>query len=75
LLVTDYNMPRMDGLELITYVRERSSQRFLPIIMVTTETAPPKIQPVEQLGVAAVCEKSFEPEAVRKVIDRLVKMP
>ena len=42
LVVTDYNMPRLDGRALIDYIRHRSTMPSIPIIMVTTETNPTK---------------------------------
>jgi len=38
LVITDINMPRMDGLKLITSIREEDSYKFLPIIVLTTES-------------------------------------
>jgi hypothetical protein len=40
--------------------------------MVTTEQDPDKLEEVRQLGVAAVCDKSFPPEVVGKIIDQLM---
>jgi CheY-like chemotaxis protein len=74
LVVTDYNMPRMDGLELVTYLRQRSNQRFVPVVMVTTETDSAKLEAVRRLGVSAICDKTFPPETVRKVVDRMVRV-
>jgi len=39
--------------------------------MVTTETDPAKLDAVRSLGVAAICDKSFQTEIVRKIIDDL----
>jgi two-component system chemotaxis response regulator CheY len=70
LVVTDYTMPRVDGRGLIEYIRRRSTKRDLPVIMVTTETDPIKLEAVRQLGVLAICDKSFKPEVVRSVLER-----
>jgi serine/threonine protein kinase len=71
LVVTDYNMPRLDGRALINYIRHRSSQPSVPVIVVTTETDPDKLDAVRRLGVSAICDKSFQPEVVRGVLERL----
>jgi two-component system chemotaxis response regulator CheY len=71
LVVTDYNMPYLDGRGLIDFIRHRSSVPSVPIIVVTTETDPAKLEAVRQLGVAAICDKSFQPEVVRGVLERL----
>ncbi len=75
LIVTDYNMPYMDGRGLVGYLKQGPSTASIPIIMVTTEEDPVKLEAVRQLGVAAVCNKSFPPEIARKIIDQLVNMP
>ncbi len=71
LVVTDYNMPNMNGHELIVHVRQQSSRSDIPIIMCTTEFDPGKLAEVYQLGVSAICNKSFEIELVRNIVIRL----
>jgi len=72
LIVTDYNMPEMDGRELSAYIREQSSQTSVPIIMVTSEQDSSRLAAVQQAGVSAICDKPFDPENVRQLIQRLV---
>jgi serine/threonine protein kinase len=71
LVVTDYHMPRMDGRQLITHIRQESSQREIPVIMVTTEFDPKKLAAVYQLGVSAICNKSFEKALVKNIVIQL----
>jgi two-component system chemotaxis response regulator CheY len=71
LVVTDYNMPRLDGRGLIDFIRRRSSTPSVPVIVVTTETDPAKLAAVRQLGVATICDKSFPPEVVRGLLEKL----
>lgn len=71
LVVTDYNMPRLDGQGLLDYIRNRSASPAVPVIVVTTETDPAKLEAMRRLGVAAICEKSFKPEVVRGILERL----
>ncbi|HIK95492.1 MAG TPA: response regulator [Planctomycetes bacterium] len=71
LVVTDYNMPQMDGNELIRHIRNESDQRAVTIVMVTTEYDPIKLAEVYQLGVSAICNKSFDPQLVRNILIRL----
>ena len=72
LIVTDYNMPEMDGRELSAYIREQSNQASVPIIMVTSEHNESRLAAVQQAGVSAICDKPFEPENVRQLIQQLV---
>lgn len=71
LVITDYNMPRMDGREFVRWIRTQSSQPAVPVIMVTTEFDPEKLAQVYQLGVSAICGKSFERDQVRNIVIRL----
>ena len=71
LVVTDYNMPKMNGNELLAHIRNDSDQRDVPVIMVTTEHDPQKLMEVYQLGVSAVCNKSFDPALVRNIVIQL----
>jgi CheY-like chemotaxis protein len=71
LVVTDYRMPRMDGRELISFIRGRSTQKDVPIIMVTTEFDPKKLAAIYQLGVSAISNKSFDREMVRNIVIQL----
>jgi two-component system chemotaxis response regulator CheY len=71
LVVTDYHMPRLDGLGLIDFIRHRSSNSSVPVIVATTETDPAKLAAVRQLGVSAICGKSLKPEVVRGVLQRM----
>ncbi|MFO0803202.1 MAG: protein kinase [Gemmataceae bacterium] len=71
LIVTDYNMPLMDGFALVSYLKQTPATAKVPIVMVTTETEPAVLDPVRKLGVAAVFEKSFPKEEVNALMDRL----
>lgn len=73
LVVTDYNMPEMDGLELVAHIRNASNQRSVPVIMVTSEDQGERLAAVHEAGVDAVCDKPFELEQVRQLIQQLVR--
>ena len=72
LLVTDYNMPEVDGQELVRYVRENSSQRSIPIMMVTSETDDSRLTAVRQSGVSAICDKPFETTTVKDLLRQML---
>src|SRR5205085_970937 len=71
LIVTDYNMPLMDGHALVMYLRQTPATANVPIIMVTTETEPKVLDPVRRLGVAGISDKTFAVDIVRPIVDRL----
>jgi len=72
LIVTDYNMPEMDGRELSAYIREQSNQASVPIIMITSEQDSSRLTAVQQAGVSAICDKPFEPDSIKQLIQQLI---
>lgn len=71
LVVTDYNMPMMNGHDFVEWIRNESDQPDVAVIMVTTEFDPMKLAEVYQLGVSAICGKAFDVEQVRNIVIRL----
>ena len=71
-IVTDLNMPRMDGFELIRRVRADSKLSNLPIIVVSADTDPTTPARVAELGVAAFFPKPFSPAQVRRKLEQLL---
>lgn len=71
LIVTDYNMPLMDGRALVSYLKQNPPTAKTPIVMVTTETDPKILDPVRALGVVAIVEKAFSRDVVAPLIDKL----
>ena len=68
LIVTDYNMPEMDGKQLVENIRNNSTQSSIPILMVSSESDDNRLAAVQQAGVSAICDKPFEPDTVRKLL-------
>ena len=73
LVVTDYNMPEMDGRELTEYIRTQSWQSTVPILMVSSESDQGRLAAVEQAGVSGVCDKPFEPAIVRGLLEKMLR--
>lgn len=72
LMVTDFNMPQVDGEALVRYVRTESNRPSMPILMVTSEQDVGRLAQVEQAGVSAICDKPFEPCTVRNLLERIL---
>lgn len=68
LVVTDYNMPEVDGRELTKYIRNESQQSHIPILMVSSEANDTHLANIEQSGVNAICDKPFEPNTVKELL-------
>lgn len=73
LVLTDYNMPEMDGHALIEYIRTQSWQTEVPILMLTSENNQGRLAAVEKAGVSAICDKPFMQSNVRDEIVRALR--
>jgi len=72
LVITDYNMPEMDGFQLTEYIRTQSWQNSVPILMVTSEYNQDRLAAVQRAGVSAICDKPFEGTSLRQLICQAV---
>jgi two-component system chemotaxis response regulator CheY len=73
LVVTDYNMPEMDGRELSEFIRFNPETAHIPIIMVTSESSSSlHMANIHQTGINALCDKPFEVNEVRKMLASLL---
>lgn len=68
MVFTDYNMPEMDGEQLTRHIREKSMQRTIPVLMVTSEENGSRLAAVQQAGVSGICDKPFDTDTVMKMI-------
>ena len=71
-MVTDLNMPRMDGYELIRGVRADQSLARMQIVVVSADTDPATPERVGALGVEAFFPKPFSPALVRRKLEQLL---
>jgi CheY-like chemotaxis protein len=71
-IVTDLNMPWMDGYELIRRVRADHRLSKLPIIVVSADTDPATPARIAALGVDAFFPKPFSPAQVRRKLEQLL---
>jgi two-component system chemotaxis response regulator CheY len=72
LIVTDLYMPEMDGKEFVEQIRNHSAQTSVPILMVSSETNESRLAGVREAGVSAICDKPFEPNTVKQLIERIL---
>jgi CheY-like chemotaxis protein len=71
-IVTDLNMPRMDGFEMIRRIRADRTMCGTPIIVVSADTDPTTPDRVAQLGVAAFFPKPYSPAQVRRKLEQIL---
>ncbi|MBL8035980.1 MAG: response regulator [Nitrospira sp.] len=72
IVVTDLNMPEMDGITLIKELRKLSAFKFTPILMLTTESALEKKQAGKEAGATGWLVKPFNPETLLKTIAKVL---
>jgi len=72
LIVTDLNMPVMDGITLIRNVRGKPNTRAIPVLMLTTESQDAKKQEGKAAGATGWIVKPFHPEKLLQTIARVL---
>ncbi|SIQ38042.1 response regulator [Marinobacterium stanieri] len=72
LVVTDYNMPEVNGVELTEHIRHSELLAHLPVMMVTSEANEAHLSQVAHSGVNALTDKPFEPETVKRLLVQLL---
>ena len=72
LAICDVNMPVMDGITFVKEVKKRSNHRFLPIIMLTTESRESRKQEGQLAGAKAWVVKPFRPEQILNAVSKLI---
>jgi two-component system chemotaxis response regulator CheY len=73
MVITDLNMPEMDGIELIKKLRGMKDYKFVPIVMLTTESQEDKKQEGKQAGASGWIVKPFSPEQLIGVVKKFLK--
>jgi len=73
MVVTDLNMPEMNGIELIKNLRAQAKYRFIPIIMLTTESQAGTKQEGKAAGATGWIVKPFQPEQLIGVVKKVLR--
>jgi two-component system, chemotaxis family, chemotaxis protein CheY len=72
MIITDLNMPNMDGIELVRHVRSDAAHKFVPIVLLTTESQAAKKQEGKAAGATGWIVKPFKPEQLVAVVKKLL---
>lgn len=72
LVLTDYNMPNMDGLQLITEIKKDESLKDIPVVFITTEGSAKRVEEFMEKGAAGYIQKPFTPEDVRQKLNNFI---
>ncbi len=73
MIITDINMPGMDGLTFIKKVKQIDELKFIPIIVLSTEFGDDKKMEAKGLGVAGWLRKPFRDETIKKIVKKFVR--
>jgi len=71
-VITDWNMPEMDGLTFISTLRSQAEYKDLPVLMVTTRSVKEDIVDAMKAGVNNYIVKPFTPETLKAKIDQML---
>ena len=72
LILSDINMPNMDGIEFLRQKKENAAIANIPVVMITTEGGSDIIGEAKALGAAGNIKKPFTPDKIQEVIGALI---
>jgi two-component system chemotaxis response regulator CheY len=72
MIITDWNMPEMDGLTFVKTLRSKEEYKDTPILMVTTEAAKEDILTALRSGVNNYVVKPFTPDTLQEKVNKLL---
>lgn len=72
LIISDVNMPNMDGITLVKEIKQLAQYKFTPIMMLTTESQDSKKQEGKSAGAKAWVVKPFQPPVLLDAVSKLV---
>ncbi len=72
LIISDVNMPNMDGITFVKKVKELAAYKFAPVIMLTTESHESKKQEGQAAGAKAWVVKPFQPAQMLAAVSKLI---
>jgi len=75
LILTDINMPDINGLEFISYIRNNPNYRDIPVIIISTEGSQKDIDKGKQLGANEYLVKPFEPSQLQELVRAYLDQP
>lgn len=73
LLVTDFNMPNMNGAELVEAVRKKSDYKYMPVLVLSTETNQQKRDQATDAQITAWIPKPFDLTRFLKLVEKSLK--
>ncbi len=72
IVITDYNMPNMNGIELIEAMKKDDTLNSIPIIVITTEGSSTKVEEFTSKGATGYIKKPFTPETINTKLHEIL---
>lgn len=72
IVVTDYNMPEMNGIELIQEMKKDEVTSTIPVLVITTESSQAKVAEFMEKGASGYIKKPFTPEAIKEQLIQIL---
>ena len=73
MVITDLNMPHMNGIELTQNIRARDQYKYIPILFLSTESRVEKKEEAKKAGATGWIVKPFKPEQLIKVVQKVLR--
>jgi two-component system chemotaxis response regulator CheY len=73
LILSDINMPNMDGLQFLSHVRGVEEWKAIPVVMITTEGSHARVMEAVQLGASGYVRKPFTPDQIKEKLAGLIE--
>jgi two-component system, chemotaxis family, chemotaxis protein CheY len=72
IILTDINMPEMNGEEFLQHLEEHPRYRTIPVVVISTDATENRMQRMRELGAKGYISKPFSPEALRSELERVL---
>ena len=73
LVLSDINMPKMDGLQLLASLKSSANWKNIPVVMITTEGGEAKVSEAVRLGAAGYVRKPFTADQIKEKLTGLLE--
>ena len=67
-ILSDINMPEMDGMQFLKEVKSHEVYKTIPVIFITTEASEARMEEARKLGVSGYVKKPFQPETIKSIL-------
>ena len=67
-ILSDINMPEMDGMQFLQEVKSHEVYKTIPVIFITTEASEARMEEARKLGVSGYVKKPFQPETIKSIL-------